>query len=225
MADKRPAQPEPGLPVAVEHDELHPVLQFLTGNLKVIALVVGGLLLVVALASGYQAWRKSRLADAREELGKLVAASGENRLANLQAFADQAPSAMRTAVLFELASAAVEEDNQAMALEAFRKLRDTVGGELRATAELGMANALLATGKPDEALQGLKAASGIPEAYKAPLARARAQAAEAAGRWDEAIAAYEELRELEPGNAEFMAAKATELRARQAQAGQATPAS
>lgn len=224
MADKRPGQSEPGLPMAVEHDELHPVLSFLSSNLKVIALGVGGLLLVVALVSGYRAWRESRLADAREELGKLVAASGEDRLTNLQTFAENAPSTLRTAALFELAGAAVEEDNQAVALEAFRKLRDSADGELRATAELGMANALLAMGKPDEALQSLKAASDVPEAYKAPLARARAQAAEAAGRLDEAIAAYEELRELEPGNAEFMAAKSADLQARQAQAGQTTPA-
>lgn len=225
MADKRPAQPEPGLTAAVEHDELHPILRFLTDNLKVIAFAVGGLILVVALASGYRAWRDSRLADAREELGKLVAASGENRLTNLQAFAEQAPSTLRTAVLFELANAAVEEDNQAVALEAFRKLRDTAGGELRATAELGMANALLATGKPDEALQGLKAASGIPEAYQAPVTRARAHAAEAAGQLSEAIVAYEALRELEPANAEFIASKIAELQAKQAQAGQAASAS
>lgn len=224
MADKRPAQSEPGLSMDVEHDELHPILHFLSSNLKLIALALGGLLLVVALISGYRAWSDSRLAEAREELGKLTAAGGEDRLANLQAFAKEAPSALRTAALLEVATAAVEEDNQAVALEAFRALRDSSEDGVRATAELGVANALMAMGKPDEALQGLKAASGLPEAYKAPLARARAQAAEAAGQLDEAIAAYEQLRELEPGNAEFMAAKSADLQARQARTGQATPA-
>ncbi len=222
MADKQPVQPDSGLTAAVEHDELHPILHFLSSNLKAIALAVGGILLIVALVSGYKSWRETRLADAREELGKLVAANGSNRLADLQAFAGQAPSAMRTAALLELARAAVEEEDQAVALETFRKLRDVADGELRATAELGMANALVDMGKPAEALQSLKAASGIPEAYKASLARTRAQAAEAAGQLNEAVAAYEELRELEPANAEFIAAKLSGLQARQAQAAPAS---
>lgn len=220
MADKRPADQQASPLLAAAPEEMHPIIAFLNANMKLIALGVGGLLLAVAVASGYRAWSESRLAESREELAKLVAAQGEDRLANLKAFAEDAPSAVRPAALYELARVADEEEDRGMALEAFRKMRDNAEGELRAVAELGVARTLLAMGEPGQALQELKAAPAVPEAYKTILTRTRAQAAEMAGQWSEALAAYGELRELEPGNEEFIAAKLSQIQARQGQAGQ-----
>lgn len=225
MADKRPADQQATPLLADAPEEMHPILAFLNSNLKLIALGVGGLLLAVALFSGYRAWSESRLAEAREDLARLVAAKGENRLANLKAFAEDAPSAVRPTALYELARAAGEEEDQAVALEAFRALSRNADGELRAVAELGVARTLMAMGEPDQALQSLKAAPAAPEAYKTVMTRTRAQAAEMAGQWGEAQTAYGELRELEPGNEEFIAAKLDQLKAKQGQAGQAVPAS
>lgn len=225
MADKRPApeQTDPALPL--EHEELHPILRFLSDNLKPIALGVGGLLLVVALVSGYRAWSASRLAESRAELSALAAANDEDRLANLAAFAKQAPEALRAAALYELAKAAAEADDQAAALEAFRSLGSTKDPAVRAVAELGAARVLMAMGEPAQAAQSLKAAApSAPQAYKPALTRALAVAAEAAGQWDEARTAYEELSELEPGDP-LISAKLNELQAKQGQAAPATPAS
>jgi len=226
MADKRPAAPLDDSLLSTEHQELHPALVFLGKNIKYIAMGIGGLLLAVALASGYRAWSASELAQARDELGNIVAVRGQARLTGLQDFAAQAPTALRPAALYELALAADEEADHATALEAFRQLRDATSGELRAVAELGMARALMASGEPAQAAQGLKAAMpAVPEAYKPIMTRERALAAEAAGQLVEALAAYEALRTLEPGNEEFITAKTAALKAKLAQADSAAPAS
>lgn len=229
MADKRPAAPLDDSLLSTEHQELHPALVFLGKNIKYIAMGIGGLLLAVALASGYRAWSASELAQARDELGNIVAVRGQARLTGLQDFAAEAPTALRPAALYELALAADEEADHATALEAFRQLRDATSGELRAVAELGMARALMASGEPAQAAraaQSLQAAMpAAPEAYKPIMTRERALAAEAAGQLAEALAAYEALRALEPDNEEFITAKTAALKAKLAQADPAAPAS
>ncbi len=172
-----------------------PLLEAIVRNLKPILLGAG---LVVLLAAGYalfSTYRNSALHEAQEELGTLLTQkSGAEKVAALESFLPKAPSALKPAVLFELAGTAMILNQYEKSLGFWRQLAGTVSGGEAILAHMGQARALALSGKPAEAvkeLQDLKLKAAEP--FKPAITRQIALAAEAAGDAETAKAAYGEL--------------------------------
>jgi predicted negative regulator of RcsB-dependent stress response len=172
------------------------------GRSTVVAVVVA-----VALGLGWQGWQRSREAAAQdtalryqallEALGAAEAAAAGEQAATgadprelARALRDAQPGSVygRFAAL-HLAQLAVQDGDPETAVEQLRWVADEASGSLRELAQLRLARVQAARGETDAALALLAAdAVALAPAY----ALARGDVLLAAGRRDEALAAYRE---------------------------------
>ena len=205
---------ELGQSLGLDQEQLHPALQFLVDNIKLVAAGVVALLVLVAAFSGFDAWQASKLRDAQNELATLSVTDAEDPAA-LAAFAGDAPDALRLSALFVLAEAAQADGDHALAAETWARIQAEGGQTLTHVAALGRAEALMAEGRAVEALTLLtQAQQNAGEGYNTLIVRAKARAAELAGDTSAAVAAYEELLTL-PGTTDeaFVTHKLAQLKA------------
>jgi predicted negative regulator of RcsB-dependent stress response len=215
--DRQPAaEPVPG--IGEVDKQSRPIFEWLVGNLKPIAVGVGLAIVAVAVWSIYDAYRDKQVASARNELGKLVVVRDENlRIQGLEAYVSQAPAELKQNVLAELAKSCMDAKLYAKAADNWAKLAAAGDANIRIVATFGQATSLAAMGKGDEALALLdKLAPTLPESYKTVLAQQKALSAEAAGKWQVAIDAYEGLKTSAGQNKEFYDYKIGELKTRAA---------
>lgn len=183
--------------------EAAPLLTFVVSNMK---LIVGTILVLIAATLGYGVWQWQESQNTREAqvaLGRiLVREAGEARVKALREFATTAPADMRSAVLLELASSAVEAGDVPAAVQAFGELAagqtDTALGMI---AVFNQADLLLREGKAKEALAALEQLQAkAPEALRGLVRQQMAATAEQAGETAKAMALYEELITPVPGS-------------------------
>jgi predicted Zn-dependent protease len=174
---------------------LKPLIEKTVQNWKAVALGLGAVLAVIAVAAGINAWRERSLAKAGEALGAiLVQTGGEARIQALEGFLKDAPARLKTSVLFELAASCLAEKQYDKAAEHFAALAAANDADVRLLAEIGRARSLLLAGKAKESAQVLAALlKGAPEPYLVPVYRQLAAAAEQAGDLQTALSAYQEL--------------------------------
>jgi predicted negative regulator of RcsB-dependent stress response len=178
--------------------EASPFLEFLIRNSKKIAFAV---VLIIAVAVGISGWRLyngNRLAEAREELGLILAKQSVNSgLEELKAFAGRVDIAeVKTAAFLALASAAAEARDDSLAGSAWEEVARLVpgGSPMYYAAQMGAATALNNQGRPAEALATLETVlSGAPAELTAAMNIAIADLAEKSGLWDRAVRAYEAM--------------------------------
>lgn len=193
-----------------------PLLQKIVANLKPILIGAAVLVALAATVAGFRMLQARNLAGAQEALGSiLVSTSGKDKIAALEKFLPEAPSALRGAVLFELAGASMAVEDYAKAVDSWRQLVSVSKGDAKLVASLGHARALVLAGKPAEAVSELSALKATaPEAFKAPLDRQLGLAAEAAGDKQTALAAYGDLLQSgEVGDKPYIESKIAQLKA------------
>lgn len=194
------------------------LFEFLAGNLKPIALGCAAIIAVVAIYAGVDAWRTRAAAKAADALGVILIEKTQpaERVAALEAFLKDSPSALRQTVLLELAAAAMVARQYDKATQAWTELEGSSSADMKVMAGIGHARSLLLVGKAKEALDLLQALKGkAPESYAIPLTRQIAVAAEQAGETKVAQEAYAELAGKAEGQGKpFFEFKANQLKAK-----------
>lgn len=185
-------------------NDIHPFLKKILDNIKPIGLAVGGIIAVVAIYAGINAYQKKEHAKAVSELGAIMMlGNADDRIARLEAFAQSGPADMRPAVELELARTYLVHEKFDQAAAAWRKVGQTQG--LRSLAGLGEAKALMLAGKYEAAttlLQELK--KDAPEEFIPAISANLAFAAEKSGQTTLAIDEYEDLKAKDARNEEFL---------------------
>ena len=163
----------------------------------------------IAVAA-WQWYRESAAASARDDLGRIAASlDPAARLKALEDFAADAPSSVYLAAQLELARAAVESENWDKAAAAYAAVAERdPDSPLAFSARFNRADVLLRQGKAAEAATELETLlSQAPDNLKPFLNEQIGEAAEAAGRKDKAIAAYQaavkELTSIAPAEAAY----------------------
>lgn len=145
--------------------EATPFLQFLTDNVKTIASVIVGLVLIVAAVVFYQWKEAENKAEAQAKISAvIVSTEGAGRIKALEALIPEMPADLVASIYLEIAYTAEQAQDNAKAAETWAKLYAlTSDHPLKIAAAVGRANALLAMNKNSEALLVLEAVLALPE--------------------------------------------------------------
>lgn len=165
---------------------------------RLIAGIIGMILVLAAAYGGYSAYQEHRLTQAKEELSRIVLeAPGPERLAALAALQGTLPEALLPRYWLESAKAAQEQENWDKALEFWKKLADGGPEHWALLGQLGHGSTLLRLGKPQEALEELERLQGRAPADLLPTVLLQlAKAAEMAKDWERALSVYEQLKAM-----------------------------
>ena len=190
--------------------EAAPLWEFVLTHARAIALAVLGVIVLIIAVAAWQWYRESAAASARDDLGRIAASlDPAARLKALEDFAADAPSSVYLAAQLELARAAVESENWDKAAAAYAAVAERdPDSPLAFSARFNRADVLLRQGKAAEAATELETLlSQAPDNLKPFLNEQIGEAAEAAGRKDKAIAAYQaavkELTSIAPAEAAY----------------------
>jgi len=179
------------------------LFDFLTANLKPIAIGCAVVIIAVAAYAGLNHWRERSAAKAADAFGMILIEKRDPaaRLQALETFVKDAPKSLRPTVQLELAAAAMAIKQYDKASAAWADLEGSGSADMQVIAGIGHAKCLLLDNKPQDALKLLTALkSKAPEAYALPITRQIAVAAEQAGDVKTAQAAYAELAGKTAGN-------------------------
>ncbi|NDV23654.1 tetratricopeptide repeat protein [Desulfovibrio sp. JC022] len=196
-------------------DTLHPLLDYIIKNGK---MIVGGIAVIILLAggiSGVKYMNQQKMIKAQSEMGTiLIKYSGAKQAEALAAFEKDAPASMKPAVQLALAKAWMDADRFADAKSVWADIAKT-SPKLAPVAGLGQAKCLMLEDKAGEAitiLQKIKESAGA--AYAPSINRLLADAAEKAGNIQLAVQAYQGLLTSSPQEASFFEFKIKELKAK-----------
>lgn len=175
--------------------DIHPFLQKMLDNLKPILAGVAVIILAAAVVTGWRLFHQRSLASSQEALGAiLVGNTGQAKIAALEKFLPEAPSALKTSIYFELAGASMAVKDYDKAANYWKLLSAADGADTAFLAKLGEARSLALAGKAPEAVKMLaELKQNAAEPYKVTVTRQLALAAELAGDKAAALAAFEEL--------------------------------
>ncbi|WP_320007807.1 tetratricopeptide repeat protein [Maridesulfovibrio sp.] len=196
-------------------DSLHPVLDYIIKNGKLIAAGIAAIILIAGGAAGFKYMNQQQLITAQSEMGSiLIKYSGEEQVKALADFEKDAPSSMKPAVQLALAKSLMEISRFADAKAAWAAVGKS-SPEMAPVAGLGEAKCLILDNKAAEALpilEALKNSAG--EEFAATIGRVQAEAAEQAGKFQLAIDAYQGLLASSPQEAPYFKIKINELKAK-----------
>lgn len=195
-----------------------PLLDFLTNNAKLLALVLAACCIATA-GYGFYTWNEGKkVVAAQEELARiLILEDNPDKLAKLKAFAPGAPETISRGVTLALARTAMKIKEYAEATQAWDALAKDAKDPLYAPAVIGKAESLALQDKPAEALAVLEAMTIPAGSEDFSLVNSLiANLAEQTGNIDKALAACEKLISgmavRSPEEAEFWRQKAASLR-------------
>ena len=174
--------------------------QVVTDNIKIIGAAIAAVILIAALFSGYSYYKTQTLRNAQENVDRITSTqSGEARISALEEFLPQAPEEMRTALHLQLARLCMQEETFDRAIPHWEHLAENSSDQdLQIVAAIGRATALAASGNTGEALDLLqRTAEHAPQRYQRSLQMKIASTAERAGRWEQALKAYQALADMD----------------------------
>ncbi|TIH20090.1 hypothetical protein D0S45_01750 [Marinifilum sp. JC120] len=196
-------------------DTLHPLLDFIIKNGKMIVAGIAAIILIAGGVSGFKYMNQQKMLKAQSEMGTiLIKFSGAKQAEALAAFEKDAPASMKPAVQLALAKAWMDADSFADAKSVWADIAKT-SPILAPVAGLGQAKCLMLEDKANEAitiLQGLKESAG--PAFAPSINRLLADAAEKSGNIQLAVQAYQGLMTSSPQEASFFEFKIKELKAK-----------
>lgn len=196
-------------------DTLHPLLDYIIKNGKMIVAGIAAIILIAGGISGFKYMNQQKLIKAQSEMGTiLIKYSGAKQAEALATFEKDAPASMKPAVQLALAKAWMDADHYADAKTVWAEIAKT-SPKLAPVAGLGQAKCLMLEDKAGEAvtlLQGLTTSAGAE--YATSINRLLAEAAEKSENIQLAIQAYQGLLTSSPQEASFYEFKIKELKAK-----------
>lgn len=192
---------------------MHPAFETALKYKKQILMGIGAVLVLGLIIGGMRWQRASAVNSAQERLGTILLENeGEARIGALEALLEDAPSAIRPAVLLELAETCMKSDLHEKAADYYGRLSNSEDKAVALIAALGQSKALIMTGKAQEAYGVLEdVAEDAPESFTAAVYRQLALAAEAAGKDEAALAAWEKLMDKPTADKNFIEYKLQQL--------------
>lgn len=170
------------------------LLEFLAAHAQ--SIIAGIVLFILAIGGywAYSSYAASRLAAQQQEFSQIVAANqGEARLRALETYLPTAPESIKLTALLTLAQTAQEVGDHKTAHSAWEQLGQRQP-DLRIEATSGMAQALVALGEPQKALQLLDSLiPNLPGSYQIHVNSQIVAIAETMGDYKRAIAACEAI--------------------------------
>lgn len=174
--------------------EAAPLWNFVLTHARKIAAGVVVVVLVILCVAGWQWYREEQVKDARQALGRVISIQDPaRRVAALETFLKDAPSAVRAAADLELAASAVQTGDWDKAASAYARVAEADGDTpLAFAARLNHAQVLMHKGDFAAARDEFKKLATSAPAEAVPVIRQQeAEAAVAAGDKAGAVAAYE----------------------------------
>jgi predicted negative regulator of RcsB-dependent stress response len=193
-------QPERGTAQRLQDEissEVAPVVRAVTENIKLIGLGLGIIVLIAASISGYRYYRQYSLETGQERIESILSLESEQkRMQALEDYLPQAPQRFRQGLRLELADLALKLENYGKAAEVWEKAaQNSRKEEIKTIARLGRAKALLRAGEGEKALALLQdLANAAPKPFQKTVQLELATAAESQEAWDQALAAYKQLK-------------------------------
>jgi len=178
------------------NEDIHPLLQKIQDNIKLIGAVLGCVVLVAAGITGYRYYKRTSLESARQTMSRIVAQNqGQAAVDALAEFLPQAPTEIKQAVRLEMARLSMSQEAFDAAASSWRQAAENASDpNIRLVAKLGQAKAYRLMGRPEQCLELLEPlVSSAPKEYTRTLHYEIAVAAEDAGQWQRALKAYEQL--------------------------------
>ena len=184
-----------GLLTGEVSEDMHPLLLWLTKNIKTLSIVCLALILVFGGVAAYEYFQKQSHITAANELGKiLVTTDDAKKLETLERYVKTAPSSMEIRGLFELAATSINDKKFADAGTAWTQLTGKVDASLQTIPALGRVQALAMEGNNAEAIVILKdLQKNGPKAYAVSVNSTLGALAEQAGDYAAARDAYKAL--------------------------------
>ncbi|CCO22077.1 tetratricopeptide repeat protein [Maridesulfovibrio hydrothermalis] len=196
-------------------DSIHPLLDYLLKNGKMIAAGIAAIIVIAGVYSGMQYMNQQKQLKAQNELGViLIKYSGAKQAQELAAFEKSVPAEMKPAVQLALAKAWMDAADYVKAEAAWADIAKD-NNSLTPVAELGKAKCLMLADKSAEAvtvLQTLKNKTGA--AFAPSINRMLAEAAEKSGNIQMAVQAYQGLLASNPNERMYLEGKIKELKAK-----------
>ncbi len=176
-------------------EDLHPLLLWLTKNVKSVSLVCLALILVFGGIAAYEYFQKQSRVSAANELGKILVTTDEaKKMDALEGYVKSAPESMEVRGLFELAASSINDKKFSAANTAWSGLESKVDASLKTVPALGRVQALAMEGKNDQALAILKdLQKNGPKSYTISVNSTLGALAEQAGDYATASEAYKAL--------------------------------
>lgn len=198
-------------------EQQSPLARFIQHYWRTMAAIVTALIVGLAAYAWYDASVTSAAAKAANELGTIIATkTGQERTDALESYIKTAPSATKPAALLELARTAQEQNAFGKAADAWNQLSLIAPEGLRENAILGRAATLAQAGDKTQAVKILMDfLPKAPKVYQPVVARQLAVVAEEAQSWNEALAAYEKMKDAGlGGNKAYYEAKIAEIKSK-----------
>ncbi|WP_320170382.1 tetratricopeptide repeat protein [Maridesulfovibrio sp.] len=196
-------------------DSLHPFLDYLLKNGKIISAAIAVIILIAAGVSGVKYMNQQKKLKAETDLGViLIKYSGAKQAEALTAFEKDAPAEMKPAVILATAKAWMDAGDYAKAETAWSAIA-AEAKEMAPIAELGKAKCAMLSGKPADAVKILQALNnGGAEGYAPTINRMLGEAAETSGNIQVAVQAYQGLMVSNPNERMYLEGKIRELKAK-----------
>ena len=198
-------------------EQMSPLARFVSQYWRTAAAAVVAALVAVAAYAWYTASAQQSKVKAENDLGAIIATkTGPERLAALEAYLKGAPASTKGAALLELARTAQEQSAFDKAADAWNQLSMTGPDGIRELAVMGRASAVALSGDKAQAVKILSDfLPKAPKGFQPVVARQLAGVAEEAQAWNEALAAYERMKDSGAGgNKAFYEAKIDEIKAK-----------
>lgn len=198
-------------------EQMSPLARFMSQYWRTAAAAVIAALVAVAAYAWYTSSAQQAKIKAENDLGAIIATkTGPERLAALEAYLKSAPSSTKGAALLELARTAQEQNAFDKAADAWNQLSLTGPDGIRELAVMGRASAVALGGDKAQAVKILSDfLPKAPKGFQPVVARQLAGVAEEAQAWNEALAAYERMKDAGAGaNKAFYEAKIAEIKAK-----------
>ena len=198
-------------------EQMSPLARFMSQYWRTIAVALAAALVAVAAYAWYASGAKQAKIKAENELGAIIATkTGQERLEALEGYLKAAPASTKGAALLEIARTAQEQKAYDKAAEAWNQLSIVAPDGMREIAVMGRATSLAQGGDKAQAVKILAdLLPKAPKTFQPIVARQLAAVAEEAQAWNEALAAYERMRDAGTGgNKAFYEAKIAEIKAK-----------
>ncbi|GAB7023198.1 YfgM family protein [Salidesulfovibrio brasiliensis] len=195
-------------------ETMHPAFEAVVKYKKQIVMGIAAIF-VIAAVFGLVRWQRANAeSEAQTALGEiLMNQQGADRVSKLEALLEDAPSSVEPAILLELSEACMQTENYGKAAEYYERLAQNSDDTVSIVAGMGRAKALILAGKAEESYTLLKELSeDAPESFAATIYRQMALSAEAAGKTDAALKAWEALLETPTADKEFVQYKLQQLK-------------
>lgn len=197
-------------------EQLHPILEAAFKHQKQIIIGVVAIIAVAAIYAGMTAYNQRAMTTAQAKLGTiLIEASGDDKIAKLEALLGNVPSSVKPAILLELAQSSMSNAKYDKAIGYWNQLVGETDDDLKLVARLGKAKCLTLAGKGAEAVTELNDLTGVaPASFTVPVYRQLAVAAELAGDTNTALMAYQKLAKQPVPDKPFIDFKVAQLEAK-----------